>query len=235
MAYYLVDENNIRTYYETQILLQTTDKGIFVNNVKYEVNNKTLYVESARPLNSNAYVLTTNGLMKWKNPTKEIEKNGNVYFNEIRSSDLIEGTNGRMAFMFCSNYICLGTIPSNYIKINGKDIKLINFQINGDEWTVEDVKSPNELGVIVEEKENELTLDFTKTDIAFAYDAFGIQIGDKIYAFGLSIRVFRILFQLNSKIVITKGTCFKSNIIVLPDEKPIVVQDNTLHELCFDR
>ncbi len=125
MSYYLIDENEIRSRFENIIVYKRiTNLSVKVHDVEYVVDDQKLDVIYATPLNENAFVPTTNGLINRKNYYVKITVgNDNVY----KEDKTIRNFNYISVFydVFCSGFICLGKTPSeNALKITANNIRL---------------------------------------------------------------------------------------------------------------
>jgi hypothetical protein len=215
MTYYLIDENLLRTYYENDIIMKYYGKDrpfiISLKNIRYAVDISTLNIYFFYPINRDAYVLTTKGYIKFENSTRYIKNNGRQYFDPI-TNPKVEDVNKE--FTFCSNYICIGELPYNPIKISKDKIVFVSVSF---------VKTAKELDVQIMENKNELVIDFTKSKIISYVKYIGLKVNETIYLFHDITNYIQL--------VIPKGTCFKTKHII-NDQKYQVV--NNFYELCYE-
>ncbi len=249
MEYYLLDDMKIRQILENYIatdIVRISVSGyinIGIKKVWYEIDSDTLKIVEVAPASENSYALTTKGYVKWQNPSRstEIVKSRKTTSVIVISNKYdISSADKPIMEMFCSGYICIGSLPTKQIKIDKNNIVLLNTIIDPrfpNIYHVVGVKRPNEVNVKVEENTNELIIDFTLSENYKDYDNLGIQVGKTIYVFGTRNEVFNNTYPIShifsDIIIITIGTCFKTNAIVKPRPKRIL-EDEELHHLCYE-
>ncbi len=186
MKYYFIDHSKVRLYYENRLVVGNVKlDNIVLKGVKYDIRDLT--VVSAQPQYKGAYALTADGFVKWENPTREIDSSENEILKPI-------GNKGNLgAYIFCSNYICIDDTQFNIIKIEKKNIKLIEFE----NTTPEKVISPEK----VIERQNELEIAFSQTDKRKFFDI-AVEKDGVLYDF----YPYYLTKQKIKKVIITKGT-----------------------------
>ncbi len=190
MKYYLIDENLIRIYYQNKILRGNTNEDtVVLKDVVYELDRKTLEVKHAEPMTLNPYVPTVEGYVKWNPIIEDYKKAGRIDRKEY-------GGPGRA---FCSGYICLGKIPSNYIPINKENLVFIYF-FDPQEGIVGRTVKVGESNSKVYEKDDKLIIDTRNSDACKGLDVMiGLEKNDDLYW----------IYPCDaSLIIIPKGSCF---------------------------
>ncbi len=224
MKFYLVDKNKVLTYFELHLvngkveLPLYRDFSIVVHNVKYAIRESSLEVLEVTPANENALVLTTDGLVKWHNPSRRIfdfrDKTSTV-FNHIYDYNHVY-----LYDLFCSGFICLGSLPSEKaFKINPSDLRAYNEDEN-------QIYSLDDAGFKIYETDDSLII---------------YKSGNKSYKVGVVIKEKMYIFSSFPegnynyiKEIVPKGTCFETDYIVDLSEKTTKrITNGTYYELCY--
>jgi len=250
VTYYLIDDAKVRQILEVNLVsrnnIRVNDYGynIYLKNVWYLINPKTLEVKQAASLSTDSFVLTTRGYVSWQNSSKIIKivskPPGYTFSLAIFRSDTTEKLFNIQEdiFAFCSGYICLGSLPSKQIRINKNDMVLLGFD-DIFKVRVADIKSLNKLNVEAEKNKNELIMyvPWRSKKNVIHYTVIGINVNNTIYVIGGKAKAFNQIGESLSVypdiIILTKGTCFKTNAIVDPNSKKII-KDKELHEFCYE-
>jgi hypothetical protein len=232
MEYYLIDENKVRVYYENSLLSETYGKIddvfrfiFYLKNVSYLFDIETLELRYVKPSADDAYVPTLKGFIKWKNSVKTIDRNGDQIIDSVANSRLEKGF---IKIIFCSGFICLGETPSSPTKITKDKIVFAEFRNEGPKRSdINFVKSIKELNIQVIEDGNKLVFDFGKNSLNGQFHI-GLQIKETAY-------IFYTVGTAIDKLVIPKGTCFKTRQIIndVKKSKSARVIDST-YELCYE-
>ncbi len=199
MRYYLVDDDKVRLQFEREIMLGNVNKQeVKIKNVKYSLDDK-LIVTTAETDGDNAFALTTEGFVPWKNTitlTEIIGEHQYVFLGQIKRVKI-----------FCIGYICLGDLPpEDSIKVN-KDQVIVYSQFKDRE------------NAVVEEKNDEIVITIPSIDHhGFYYIGINTLEGVK-YIDSFQVDKYRLQWVLQDKKVkpkivysIPKGTCFWSGI-----------------------
>ncbi len=197
MDYYLIDENKVRMYYENGIVRGNVTNEFELKNVKYSFDKNTLIIDYVYSSKEDSYVLTTSGFIRWKNIIRTVVY-GTTYAEKLFNPKTNKESRD---FIFCSNYICLGETPSNPIKKLKDYIIFVN--IDNTEY-VYDIKTAKELDIQIKENANELIIDFTESNSPFEkINYIGLEVNKIIY-------LFYHVYTGYEKVIIPKGTCFKT-------------------------
>ncbi len=224
MAYYLIDDNKVRSCFESALVyddaftINSGDFSIVVNNVQYVIDKKSLVVKMIAYLNDDAFVFTTEGLIRWNNPPIEMIEmiDGSLYYLNVVAHINFIGQYSK----FCSGFICLGKLPSeNPLKFTSKDIKIYN-------TTDKKIYSPAHEGFRVTETTDSIVIEI---GISNSYTEYyiGPLIKDKMYV----ISHFSNLYAYMKKII-PKGTCFGTKLVITRKERNLQ-SIQTIYELCY--
>ncbi len=145
--------------------------------------NKNLNLVEVTPSSKNVYAITTKGFVPWKNPARKFDNFGKEEMLGIGSKP----TDMSIAKTICSNYVCIEDIPENKVKISKDNVIAVEFFTS----------NKGNIGVEIEENNNELSIT-NKGNVAVSIE---VKEDDAIFPlFGMT---------QNSKIILTRGTCFK--------------------------
>ncbi len=250
MNYHLIDENVVMSNLENQVVIgaQNIHFGLLyhprdlffdLKNVRYHLDLDFLKIKDVLPIGEDAFVPTKHGFVKWGNPSIVIDSAGQELYGrlidanyELHYSQFYYSNSSPFRWLVCSGYICLDSLPSNPIKMSKDNLYYV--YVGSKPALV--TKIPNS-DIYFDEEHQKIILDFSRFktyDIYSLRRMLGAKEGDIIYIFDFrkSVETGTVV----QKLVITRGTCFATQVIVKYNNgvNPEVQETKELTYVCFD-